>query len=82
MTDAANPLLYVFTESVAAGSLSPWHIRRLGARGLRLNGGADTPSLCGRQMSWDIDCPVKGPALEEACKKCRAIYLTRISEVV
>lgn len=50
---------YSFCESSAAGSLSPWHIRKLGAAGVKLGGGIDTPSLCGRVdpekwNGWDV----------------------------
>ena len=39
---------YAFCESVHAGPLAPWHIRKLSDTGLKLRGGIDTPSLCGR----------------------------------
>jgi hypothetical protein len=37
---------YAFCESVTG--IGPWHIRKLGPAGLKLGGGIDTPSLCGR----------------------------------
>jgi hypothetical protein len=36
-----------------ADSEEPWHIRILTSAGKKLNGGADTHSLCGREISWD-----------------------------
>ncbi len=39
---------YAFCESVHAAPLAAWHIRRVGEAGLKLGGGIDTPSLCGR----------------------------------
>lgn len=39
---------YAFCELVFATSLRPWCIRKLGKAGLKLGGGIDTPSLCGR----------------------------------
>ena len=37
---------HVFCESVTG--IGPWHIRKLSKNGLKLGGGIDTPSLCGR----------------------------------
>ena len=45
---------YSFCETVTAGPLSRWHIRPLTRRGKLLGGGADTPALCGRKVSWDL----------------------------
>jgi hypothetical protein len=39
---------YAFCESVHAGPLARWHIRKLSDVGLKLGGGIDTASLCGR----------------------------------
>ena len=67
---------YAFCEPDTAGSLSKWHIRKLTDKGLKLSGGADTPSLCGREMSWDINVKVQvGPNGYVACHKCTSIYL-------
>jgi hypothetical protein len=45
---------YAFCESSGAGSLQPWHIRKLSEKGKKCGGGIDTPSLCGRvdQKNW------------------------------
>jgi len=48
---------YAFCEPVTASSRSRWHIRLLTEAGRLESGGADTPSLCGRDMAWDL-----GPA--------------------
>jgi hypothetical protein len=32
-----------------------WHLRELGPSGYHPGGGADTPSLCGFKMSWDLE---------------------------
>lgn len=45
---------YSYCESVTATGTSPWHIRRLTEIGRKLGGGADTPALCGREVSWDL----------------------------
>ena len=45
---------YAFCETVHASALSPWHIRKLTEQGKKLGGGADTPSLCGLKVSWDL----------------------------
>ncbi len=37
---------YAFCESVTG--IGPWHIRKLSEAGLKLDGGIDTPTLCGR----------------------------------
>lgn len=49
---------YSFCETVTAGPLSKWHIRPLTKVGKKLGGGADTPALCGRTVSWDLNPPV------------------------
>lgn len=40
-------------ESSAATDTSPKHIRNLTNAGMFTGGGADTPALCGTQVSWD-----------------------------
>lgn len=72
---------YSFCESVAA---YVWHIRPLTARGRKLSGGADTPSLCGMKVSWDINSPVKAYSDRVRdgrghgiCSKCLAIYRSK-----
>jgi hypothetical protein len=46
---------YSFCETATAGAKTPWHIRVLTAKGRKLGGGADTPALCGREVSWDLN---------------------------
>jgi hypothetical protein len=42
---------------MTASSSSPWHIRELTSVGQKMGGGADTPALCGRTVSWDRGFP-------------------------
>ncbi len=56
---------FSFCESSLASSMSPWHIRALTDAGLKLHGGIDTSSLCGRVKSmstgfggWDLEVPL------------------------
>jgi thymidine phosphorylase len=66
---------YSFCESTAAGSLSLWHIRKLTSVGRKLGGGADTESLCGKRMSWDVGVEMTKRHLDvNTCKKCLKIY--------
>ena len=50
MTDAK----FSFCETAFATGTSPWHIRELSEAGRKLGGGADTPTLCGREAAWDL----------------------------
>jgi hypothetical protein len=61
---------FAFCESIYASSISPWHIRELTYRGLKLSGGADTKSLCDREMSWDLDVEITPHHLTHCCNKC------------
>lgn len=45
---------FALCEAVTATATSPKHIRMLTDVGMKTGGGADTNSLCGRQMSWDL----------------------------
>lgn len=65
---------YSFCEPVMAGPLGPWHIRELTEAGRKLGGGADTESLCGRKMGWDLDVEISEFHLDRACKKCAEAY--------
>ena len=64
---------YSFCETLAAYK---WHIRPLTKKGRKLTGGADTPTLCGLNASWDLQFPVGiDPShVENCCIKCQAIY--------
>jgi hypothetical protein len=64
-----------YCEAWTATSVSLWHIRRLTSVGKKLSGGADTKSLCGREMSWDR-APVvtKNPPLDSICPKCQEAW--------
>jgi hypothetical protein len=69
---------FVFCESVYATSTSPWHIRRLGPKGLRLTGGIDTPSLCNRvQKGWDLMVKISTAHLTHVCAECADAYRNR-----
>jgi hypothetical protein len=63
-----------YCEAWSAGSLSPWHIRRLTSKGKKLSGGADTQSLCGQGMSWDVRPMVTKHPLTEVCAKCQEAW--------
>ena len=72
---------YSFCESITAGPLSRWHIRPLTSVGKKLGGGADTPALCGRTVSWDLNSPVaqfvadvRHGAGSGVCPTCLEIY--------
>lgn len=73
---------FSYCESVHAGSMSPWHIRRpLPRTGLMTSGGIDTPSLCGRVKpfgrggtgGWDLSVPVTDKQ-DGVCRECFAQY--------
>lgn len=67
---------FAFCESVHATSTSPWHIRKLTDQGLKTGGGADTKALCGREVSWDVNCEICPLLLvqPDVCGKCVAEY--------
>jgi hypothetical protein len=52
MADLAR---YSFCETLTA---FVWHIRRLTDAGQKFGGGADTESLCGADVRWDLQAPV------------------------
>jgi hypothetical protein len=63
-----------FCESIHAYGLSPWHLRRPTSAGLKLTGGIDTSSLCGRvSRGWDLDVPVTESHFEHTCRDCLAV---------
>lgn len=62
-------MMYSYCETATAGSRSLWHIRRLSGKGLCLGGGADTESLCGKKVAWDINHPISATD-EFPCAKC------------
>lgn len=77
---------YAFCESVHAMPLGSWHIRRIGEAGLKLGGGIDTPSLCGKLRpfgdnsaerrgtgGWDLRVRILPRHLEAAPKGERPI---------
>lgn len=68
---------FAFCETVTAGGSSRWHIRELTTRGKMLSGGADTPALCGREVSWDLRMDVNERQLEIACIVCARNYINR-----
>jgi hypothetical protein len=68
---------YAFCERVTAGPTSPWHIRQLTDKGKKLGGGADTPSLCGSKMAWDVNVDITEHHLGHSCKECVRLYRER-----
>ena len=69
-TDVNATEEFAFCESMGATSTSPWHIRQLTDKGLKLGGGADTEALCGREMCWDLNVTITEHHLSHCCKKC------------
>ena len=65
---------YSFCETGTATSTSNWHIRKITNNGLKLGGGADTPSLCGRKVCWDLKVKIEKIGLEHCCKNCAKEY--------
>ncbi len=61
---------FAFCETVFASGSSPWHIRKLTNQGLKLGGGADTKSLCDREMAWDLKVEITPHHLTHCCHKC------------
>jgi hypothetical protein len=67
--------MYRFCESVAATGAGPWHIRKLGPKGVMLGGGIDTRSLCGHvRIGWDLDVELTDHHLGHSCKECVRLY--------
>ena len=67
-----NKIRFAFCESVNATGTSPWHIRQLTTKGLKIGGGTDTKSLCGREMGWDLEVKITSHHLNlnHCCSKC------------
>jgi len=65
---------YSFCETVTATGTSPWHIRKLTEKGKKLSGGADSPSLCGKVVAWDLTANIDNHHLGHCCQKCAAKY--------
>ncbi len=75
---------YAFCEPVVAGPLAPWCIRPVTEKGLKLSGGVDTPSLCGRVKpfpggnGWDLEVRITDEQLTRSrppvCPRCLAEY--------
>ncbi len=67
---------YSFCEFAFANPYSKWHIRNLTKIGRKLGGGADTLSLCGKEVSWDLRIELNKHHLDNnCCKKCLEFYL-------
>jgi len=62
---------YSFCENVHADPLSRWHIRKLSDKGRKFGGGADTLSLCEKQVDWDLSVKLtKFHLANNACLRC------------
>lgn len=61
---------YAFCETKHASSGSRWHIRKLTSAGRKQGGGADSRSLCGLEVSWDLRTPVTPEQVATACGHC------------
>jgi len=74
---------YAFCESVTAGPKAPWHIRKV-ATILKLTGGIDSSSLCGKVHpsgpewghlgGWDVNVKISEGHLTHTCPGCREAY--------
>lgn len=65
---------YSYCESIHAGPLSPWHIRKL-TGGRKLGGGITTNSLCGRvAQGWDLSVPIALGHDRHTCRECLSEY--------
>lgn len=73
---SAAPEGVFFCETVTAGPLQPWHLRPPGTKGRCLGGGAGTPSLCGREVAWDIGIVATTEAIgrHSTCPRCAAVH--------
>jgi hypothetical protein len=72
---------YSFCETQWATADSKWHIRELSDKGRKLGGGADTPSLCEREMAWDLKVELTEFHVDNnTCAKCRKHYLEKRDE--
>jgi hypothetical protein len=66
-----SPKLKDFSFCAAANAGSRWHIRMLTAQGRKTTGGADTLSLCGEKMDWDLDTEITDEHLSKnTCPVC------------
>lgn len=62
-------------ETITASGSSSWHLRQLTQTGPKYGGGADTPALCGREVSWDLEVPLTEHHLRRnVCHECLAAY--------
>ena len=79
-TQIPNTENYAFCEPSYVGSNRPWHIRKLSNAGKMLGGGADTLTLCGRDLckGWDIDVIISQNFLDIACSKCVTVLQSQL----
>lgn len=78
-----------YCESVWAGPTSPNHIRVFAEQGLMPGGGANTPALCGSEVSWDLSAIASLEDLERriavahetnrVCVKCSELAKKHLS---
>lgn len=80
--------LYAFCEPSYASSWSRWHIRPINPNtGLKLSGGIDTESLCGRikpfgsggHGGWDLNVRIDEHHSNHSCAECVAEYKRRVT---
>ena len=69
-----SKITYSFCESITATAISSWHIRKLSDKGQKLGGGADTLSLCGRNVCWDLNVEITEHHLTHCCRECEKIW--------
>jgi len=73
---------YSFCETATASPYSKWHIRILTTSGRKLGGGADTRSLCGIAVAWDLDVELTEHHLNHCCEKCKQEFDTATVRLV
>lgn len=65
---------FAFCETQYATGTTPWHIRELTDHGRKLGGGADTRSLCDREVAWDLEVEITQLNLTVACPTCSTLF--------
>lgn len=78
-TAQTHPLVEVaFCEPVWASGSSAWHLRLLEpGEEKKFGGGLTKPSLCGREVAWDLDTvvtPTIAAENERTCRDCLQAY--------
>lgn len=59
--------------------VAKWHLRWLTDKGPMFGGGADTESLCGIEVKWDLEVPINVETMSRVCESCRRFLLSSVS---